>query len=167
MHYKIFTLTFFLFLVANCSIWAQKSYGNLYQPEADAASEIQAALEKAATEGKHVLLQGGGNWCVWCYRFHDFIEKDEELKSMVKENYVWYHLNYSKENMNEAIFEKYGFPQRFGFPVLIVLDARGNRIHTQDSALLESGEGYDRKKVLEMLKAWTPKAVNPATYRKN
>lgn len=167
MRYKIFTLTLFLFWVVNCSIRAQKSYGNLYHPEADAASEIEAAVEKATAEGKHVLLQGGGNWCVWCYRFHDFIEKDEELKSMVKENYVWYHLNYSKENMNEAIFEKYGSPQRFGFPVLIVLDAKGNRIHTQDTALLESGEGYDRKKVLEMLKAWTPKAVNPATYRKN
>jgi thioredoxin-related protein len=154
----------FVFLFSFQFLEAQKSYGNLYHPEANAAADIEAAIEKAAAGGKYVLLQGGGNWCSWCYKFQDFIEKDEELKALVEENFIWYHLNYSKENMNEPIFAKYGFPQRFGFPVLIILDANGNRIHTQDSALLESGEGYDRSKVLNTLKGWSPKALSPAAY---
>ncbi len=154
-----------IFLFSFNLIHAQKSYGNLYHPEANAATDIEAALEKAAAEGKFVILQGGGNWCSWCYKFHDFIEKDEELKAFVEENFIWYHLNYSKENTNKAIFEQYGFPQRFGFPVLIVLDEKGNRLHTQDSALLESGDGYDRKKVLNTLKAWAPKALDPEGYQ--
>ena len=154
------------FLLSTGLLQAQKSYGSLYHPEANAEQDIQAAIHKAAAEGKHVLLQAGGNWCVWCYRFHDFIENDPELKAFVDENFVWYHLNYSNDNTNAAVFEKYGFPQRFGFPVLIVLDAMGNRIHTQDSGLLESGEGYDRKKVAGMLQTWTRKALDPASYRK-
>ncbi|MBI1225054.1 MAG: thioredoxin fold domain-containing protein [Bacteroidetes bacterium] len=145
---------------------AQKTYGNLYQPEANATEDIAQAIKKAAAEGKHVIVQGGGNWCGWCYKFHDFIEKDAELKKLLEDNYVLYHLNYSPDNQNEAVFAQYGYAQRFGFPVLIILDGKGNRIHTQDTGLLESGEGYDRKKVMGMLQAWTPAALDPATYKK-
>lgn len=158
-------IAFFL-LTFSLSASAQKTYGNLYHPEANATEDIAQAVKKAAAEGKHVIIQGGGNWCGWCYKFHDFIEKDAELKKLLEDNYVLYHLNYSPDNQNEAVFAKYGYAQRFGFPVLIILDGKGTRIHTQDSGLLESGEGYDRKKVLGMLQAWTPAALDPTTYKK-
>jgi len=48
---------------------------------------------------------------------------------------------------------------RFGFPVLVVLDQDGKVIHIQDSGLLEEGESYNQKKVLDFFKGWTPKAV--------
>ncbi|MFZ4770506.1 MAG: thioredoxin family protein, partial [Ferruginibacter sp.] len=38
----------------------------LYNPEADAAKDIAAAIKKAAKEKKYVLIQAGGNWCGWC-----------------------------------------------------------------------------------------------------
>lgn len=155
-----------LFFFSVSMLTAQQASPGLYHPEADAEADISAAIEKAAAEGKFVLIQGGGNWCSWCYKFHNFIRNDEELKALAEENFVWYHLNYSKENNNKALYEKYGFPQRFGFPVLIILDGKGQRIHTQDSALLESGDGYDRKKVLNTLKSWAPKALDPAGYQK-
>jgi thioredoxin-related protein len=165
---KSVRLIFFFTLLAifSSSLLAQKTYGNLYHPEANATEDIAQAIQKAASEGKHVLLQGGGNWCGWCYKFHDFIEKDAELKKLLDDNYVLYHLNYSPDNRNDALFEQYGFAQRFGFPVLLVLDGKGNRLHTQDTGLLESGEGYERKKVEGMLKAWTPAALDPASYQK-
>ena len=40
-------------------------------------------------------------------------------------NYVVYHLNYSKENYNAKLLTKYNFPQRFGFPVFLILDGEG------------------------------------------
>ncbi len=158
-------IAFFLLSFSD-AVSAQKSYGNLYHSDANATEDIVQVVKKAAAEGKHVILQGGGNWCVWCYKFHDFIEKDAELKKLMEDNYILYHLNYSKENPNEAAFAQYGFPQRFGFPVLVILDEKGNRIHTQDTGLLESGEGYDRKKVEGLLKAWTAAALDPETYKK-
>ncbi len=160
----LFTLSLLAF--STSGLLAQKGYGNLYHPEANASEDIAQAIAKAAAEGKHVILQGGGNWCGWCYKFHNFIENDAELKKLMEDNFVLYHLNYSPENRNESIFEQYGFAQRFGFPVLIVLDGKGNRLHTQDTGLLESGDGYERKKVEGMLKAWTPTALDPASYQK-
>lgn len=160
----LFTLSLLAFSASG--LLAQKSYGTLYHPEANATEDIAQAIQKAAAEGKHVIVQGGGNWCGWCYKFHDFIEKDAELKKLFDDNYVLYHLNYSPENRNDALFAQYGYAQRFGFPVLIILDGKGNRIHTQDTGLLESGDGYDRKKVEGMLKAWMPTALDPASYQK-
>jgi hypothetical protein len=78
-----------------------------------------------------------------------------------------YHLNWSKENENKKIFEQYGYPQRFGFPVFIILNGQGERIHTQNSEYLEDGKkSYDPEKVRSFLEMWSPKALDPAAYRK-
>ena len=62
--------------------------------------------------------------------------------------------------------EKMDFPQRFGFPVFVILNGTGKRIHTQNSAYLEENEGYREKKVLEFFKQWAPAALDPASYSK-
>lgn len=140
---------------------------NLYKPEENAEKAIAAAVKEAKKEGKHVFVQAGGNWCVWCARFNDFVTKDLSLDSMIQKNFVVYHLNYSKENYNKDILAKYGYPQRFGFPVFLVLDGKGNLLHTQNSAYLEESKGYSREKVMEFFSHWTTAALDPANYKEN
>ena len=138
---------------------------HLYNPNANAEKEIAAAVKKAKAEHKFVLIQAGGNWCIWCKRFALTVAGDPKLDSVANADFVIYHLNYSPENLNSAEFAKLGFPQRFGFPVIIILDDKGNRIHTQNSEYLEEGKGYNKEKVLEFLEAWSPKALDPKTYK--
>lgn len=137
----------------------------LYNPSANAEKDIVSCIKLAKQQNKHVLIQAGGNWCVWCLRFNKFIHDDKEIDSIVEKNFVVYHLNYSKENKNDKIFAKYQFPQRFGFPVFIILDAKGNKIHTQNSAYLEDGKGYSKQKVIDFFNSWTPEALNPNSYK--
>ena len=137
----------------------------LYHPEADARKEISAAVKEAKDAGKHVLVQVGGNWCVWCARFNDFVTTDKSLDSLMNSNFVVYHLNHSKENSNEELLEKYGFPQRFGFPVFLVLNEKGDLIHTQSSWYLEAGKSYDKEKVTAFFTDWSKKALDPAQYK--
>jgi thioredoxin-related protein len=152
-----------IFLSVSSPVFSQEK--KLYNPEADAASDIRLALAKAASEGKHVLLQGGGNWCGWCIEFARFCKADTAISAVLDKNFVWYHLNYSKENKNGELFARYGYPERFGFPVFIILDAQGRRLHTQNSEYLEDGKkSYDQEKVLTFLKMWTPAALDPASY---
>ncbi|WP_341838355.1 thioredoxin family protein [Chitinophaga pollutisoli] len=143
-----------------------KSLDSIYNPSADARADLKAALQKASLEKKHVLLQVGGNWCIWCKRLYKFVNDHPELAQAQENNYVVYHLNYSKENKNLDILKELGFPQRFGFPVLVILDAKGNRLHTQNTGILESADSYDEKKILDMLRQWAPSALNPALYTK-
>jgi len=138
----------------------------LYNPEDMAEKEIAKATKQAKTEGKHVLIQIGGNWCIWCARFHDFTATDPKIDSILKAAYIVYHMNYSKENYNARLLANYGYPQRFGFPVFLVLDKRGKLIHTQSSWYLEDGKkSYDRDKVIAFFTDWSPSALDPKQYK--
>lgn len=157
----------FLFLLCTAVMLnAQSSKPKLYNPAADAKADIEAAVQKAAKEGKHVLLQIGGNWCSWCILFHNKVSSNDTLKTALENNYVSYHLNYSQENKNEEILASLGYPERFGFPVFVILDGKGNRLHTQNSVYLEQGKGHSTSAVLEFFNHWSPKAIDPKTYKK-
>jgi hypothetical protein len=45
---------------------------------------------------------------------------------------------------------------RFGLPVLVVLDAAGKALTTQDTGKLEEGDHHDPAKVLAFLNQWAP-----------
>jgi thioredoxin-related protein len=137
---------------------------SIYNPQADAKADINTAIAKAARENKHVLVQIGGNWCPWCIKFHRVFNSDQKVDSIVKADYVFVLVNFSRENKNLPIMQELEYPQRFGFPVLVVLDATGKRIHTQDTGLLESGDGYDPRKVVIFLKEWNMAALDPKRY---
>jgi len=139
---------------------------NLYKPDEKAEAEIATATNKAKAAGKHVFIQIGGNWCIWCARFHEFVTKDPQLDSLMNANYVVYHLNYSKENYNVKLLTKYNFPQRFGFPVFLILDGDGKLLHTQNSWYLEDGKtSYEREKVKAFFTEWSKKALDPSQYK--
>lgn len=74
-------------------------------------------------------------------------------------------VNYSKENKSPEVLKKLEYPQRFGFPVFVILDSNGKRMHTQNSSCLEEGDGYSKTKVLDFLKQWSPDALNPDNYK--
>jgi thiol:disulfide interchange protein len=168
---KFFTLilmkSIFLLCIAialSINILAQDST-KVYNPLANGSEQIKSAIIRAKTENKHVFVQIGGNWCPWCLKFNKFCRSDQKIDSLLNTKFVVVHLNYSKENKNPDVLRQLGFPQRFGFPVFVVLDASGQRQHTQNSAYLELNDGYDRKKVMDFLKAWTPDAIKPENYK--
>jgi thioredoxin-related protein len=138
----------------------------LYNPKANVKKDMAAVIRRAKMEKKHVLIQVGGNWCIWCLRFDRFIKSDTALLQLTEKNYVVYHLNHSPENNNLEYLKKLGFPQRFGFPVVVVLDAKGNQLHTQDTSLLEKADSYNATRVREFLVNWAPPAFHESNYKK-
>ncbi len=138
----------------------------IYNPQANARAEIAHAIQMASQTGKHVFLQIGGNWCPWCIKFHRFVHDTPALDSLLNQHYIVCMVNFSKENKNLDILAELEYPQRFGFPVFVILDGQGKRLHTQDSGLLESSEGYDLKKVQSFLQNWTAEALKPEKYQK-
>jgi thioredoxin-related protein len=152
-----------IFIFAVIVVFAQEK-ATVYNPAADAKSDIKEATAKAKAENKHVLIQVGGNWCPWCIKFHQMATTDPKIDSLIKADYVYILLNYSKENKNFDVLKTFQNPQRFGFPVFLILDGTGKLLHTQDSGLLELDKGYDPKKVSTLLKQWNVKALDPKNY---
>ncbi len=159
---KTFILTLFL---SSTIIFSTAQESKLYNPMANAETDIATAIVKAKKENKFVLIQAGGNWCSWCIEFARFAKADAKIDSVIKASFVWYHLNNSKENENKKMFSKLGYPQRFGFPVFIILNGKGERVHTQNSEYLEDGKrSYDQQKVQSFLEMWSPRVLKPAMW---
>ena len=158
-------LTIGLFFIASIVHGQDMTKFKAYHPEENAEEKIKEAAAKAKASGKQVMLQIGGNWCIWCARFIDFVANDKQLDSAMNANYVVYKMNYSKENYNAKLLAKYNYPQRFGFPVFLVLDGDGKLLHTQNSWYLEDGKSYSKEKIMAFLNEWNVKSFDPSQYR--
>lgn len=145
-----------------------KPYDENQNPRAD----IAKALSLAQQENKNILVQFGGNWCPWCLKFHALVNGMGSIDSVMKENYIYLLLNVprEKEKRDFKLFREYEYPNRFGYPVFIILDKSGKRLNTQDSEAFEHFNakvpGYDTTKVLRFLRMWTPAALDPKNYAK-
>jgi len=125
-----------------------------FDPGRDAAKDIREAAAEAKRTGKRVLIDVGGDWCIWCRRLDSLFAEHQDLEALLRQNFVEVKLNWSKENKNEKVLSEY--PKIPGYPHLFVLDDNGKLLHSQDTGLLESGKHHDPAKVLAFLKEWSP-----------
>jgi len=132
-----------------------------YHPEQNAQKKLAELIKQAKVSHKNIFIQAGGNWCSWCLRFNYFVHNQAELKTILDRNYLYYHLNFSPENKNEAVFSKYIAKGRsYGYPLFIILSGTGELICVQESGILEEGKGYNVEKVKQFLLKWVPAKCN-------
>ncbi|MCX2576137.1 thioredoxin family protein [Pedobacter sandarakinus] len=172
---KKITSFFAVLLICTVAFAQEKTEGvHIYNPEANAMADLKEATQKAAKANKHVLVQVGGNWCTWCIAFHNLVNNTPSLKQTINDNYEFVLVNWDKDHHNDEAMKYLGYPNRFGYPVFVVLDGKGKVLHIENSAYLETDEvgangkkqvGHDVKKTISFLKGWTVTAVNPETYK--
>jgi thioredoxin-related protein len=124
-----------------------------FDPARDAAADVAHAVGIASAQGKRVIVDVGGEWCSWCHILDRFIASNADVRALLDAKYVWVKVNYSKENRNRALLSRW--PAIEGYPHLFVLDANGRLVHSQDTSKLESGKGYDKARVIAMLRRWS------------
>lgn len=91
---KRILLFLFFSLILNITLFSQTGLKRVYDEEIDQMKQIDQALTLAQSDGKFVICQLGGNWCPWCLKFADFIEKDTTISNLIDENFVYIHVNY-------------------------------------------------------------------------
>ncbi len=143
-------------LICTCGCKNNGSYQPVtrFDPARDAAKDITAAVNEAKRSGRNVILDVGGDWCIWCRRLDQFFEQNKDIAEYMHKNYVVLKVNWSEENKNEAVLSRY--PKIPGYPHLFVLDAQGHLLYSQNTGLLESGDHHDRDKVTAFLQKWSP-----------
>lgn len=164
-------ITLLVALTAVVSLYAQTPLKKVYDETINPLEQIDEAIKKAKAEGKYVVCQVGGNWCPWCLKFADFISNDSTITKIIDDNFVYIHVNYNpRKSLGDdalqnakQLLERLGHPERFGFPVFVVLNENGTPIHTQDSVFLEEGKGYNREKCIRFFTNWTPAATSSKT----
>ena len=160
---KILTIAVFIALFAlAANAQEETELKKVYNEDINPLEQIDQAVLQAHAEGKFVICQVGGNWCPWCLRFADFVTNDSTINQVIEQNFVYIHVNYHPRKAGEvgkALMKRLNNAGRFGFPVFVVLDEKGNIMHIQDSVFLEEGKGYNEDKVLRFFQNWTPDAV--------
>jgi thioredoxin-related protein len=131
---------------------------DFYDPDRDPAEDLKQAVVLAQQEKKRIILELGGNWCIWCKHMDDFYAAHSELLQFRAEHFVLVKVNVSQENKNEEFLAQ--FPEAAGYPHIYVLDTDGSLLHSQDTAELEDGaDSY----VLEVFMAFLQKWALPST----
>lgn len=124
----------------------------MYDPNRNAETDIKDAVQEARRTGKRVLVDVGGEWCVWCHILDKFFEENPKLLEYREHNYVMVKINYSPENKNARVLSRY--PAIPGFPHLFVLDTKGRLLRSQGTDELEAGKSYNAEKVFRFLRKW-------------
>lgn len=145
-----------MFYVFSLSLFAQQYEAvKKFDPTRNPEQDLKNAIEYAQKTNKRILLDVGGEWCIWCHRLDAFIESHKEIKEFLGKHFVVVKVNYSKENKNEKFLSNY--PQIPGYPHLFVLDKDGKFLHSQDTGVLEKDKDYDEIKFMEFLQKWALK----------
>ena len=148
---KQFIIIFFYLFTA---IIAAQQYEPVtkFDPTRNPEQDLKSAIEYAKKTNKRIILDVGGEWCIWCHRIDAFIDSHKEIKEFLDKHFIVVKINYSKENKNEKFLSK--FPQIPGYPHFFVLDKDGKLLHSQDTGVLEKDKDYDEVKFMEFLMEW-------------
>lgn len=125
-----------------------------FDPKRIAADDLKAALAQAEKENKRIILDIGGEWCVWCIKMDNFIAANKDLKTLRDKNFVWLKINMSEENENKEFLSAY--PAATGYPHLYVLEKDGTLLKSKDTVELEEGKTYNLLKFTEFLTEYAP-----------
>ena len=148
---NIFLILFFL--IASFVMLAQTEDAvEKFDPIRNPFDDLKTVVEKAEQSNKRIILDVGGEWCIWCHRIDAFMHNTEEVKAILEKNFIFLKVNYSKENKNEEFLSKY--PKVEGYPHFFVLDKNGKLLHSQSTGDLEKNKDYDKEKFILFLNKW-------------
>ena len=126
-----------------------------FDPKRIAADDLKSAITKATAENKRIILDVGGEWCVWCREMDNFLIRNAELGKLREDNFVWVKVNMSEENENKEFLANY--PEAKGYPHLFVLEKDGALLKSKDTSELEDGKkSYNLQKFNDFLNEYKP-----------
>jgi len=127
----------------------------IYPPVSRAGADLEAGLAAAASSGRRVLVDFGGNWCTDCKVLDAYLRRPETA-AILQAHYVLVHVNVGDKGIdhNFAIAERYGIPLRKGVPALAILEGDGRLVHSQRNGEFESMRRIDPASVRAFLEKW-------------
>ncbi len=126
----------------------------LFDPERNPFDDIREAIALAHKEHKNVLLDIGGDWCIWCRRLEDFIESHPELAKLRASHYVAIKVYVDEKNdTNQAFMSQ--LPPINGVPHLFVYSGRGLLLCSQPTNPFEEGDSYNYERIHAFLTEWS------------
>jgi thioredoxin-related protein len=111
--------------------------GKLYNPDANAASDVDAAMQRAITANKKLLLIMGANWCHDSTSLATRIESGR-FQAAMRERYEIVYIDVgvpqTGNGRNLDIAKRYGVKKLSGTPLVLVVSNKGKRLNSKKDA---------------------------------
>lgn len=109
-----------------------------------AKAVVAAAVKRAATEKKIVLVEFGASWCVWCRNFDAFVHAPETAR-VIADNFIVVNLTVQERTADKKRLENPGGEALLdewdgtdaGLPFYVFVNAAGEKI--ADSNVMKDG----------------------------
>ncbi len=163
----VFVLSVFLFASTLSNAQAESKnnqltdklpeYSKVYDEQRDPFEDANAALNLARATNRNVLIEIGGNWCLWCHKMDAFLLKNPKVYQALHSKYVLLKINVSDSNENDAFMK--ALPPVLGYPHIYVSAANGKMLLSKDTAELQDNNGYSKDYWLTFLNEWQSKSA--------
>lgn len=124
-----------------------------YDATANASAALDAALARAKSSGKRVLLDLGGNWCGDC-RFLAGVLEIPAVRSFVDRNFEVVFVDVGHFDKNLDIPARFGAPKPKGVPTILVLAADGTLVDPDQREDLSDARSMTPQAVVDWLARW-------------
>ena len=126
----------------------------IFDPKADANQDLKNAFEKAKEQNKNVLVMVGGDWDYYCRFYNDAFVYDTAMSNIVESKFIYMRINFSPLNKNEEALAAIGCPKGEGYPIFMVLDKNGKKLHCQNADPFRRVTKYKISPVITFLNKW-------------
>ncbi|HBL26441.1 MAG TPA: thiol-disulfide isomerase [Acidobacteria bacterium] len=126
-----------------------------YDETRDPAADLKAAVVQAQQENKRILLEVGGEWCIYCRVLNKLIHDDERLTQRLHDGFVVIKVNFSEKEENEDFLSHY--PKIPSYPHLFLLESDGALLLSKNPDDFMDGDEYVPELILAFLETWAPK----------
>ena len=124
-----------------------------YDATRDPSRDLQDAMAQATKTNRRILIEVGGDWCVYCGIMDATFDGHPELRKELTDHYVLLKVNYSKENPNDTFLSRY--PAISDYPHFFVLDSKGTLVRSQPTHSFEHKKTYNAGKIDDFLKKYS------------
>jgi thiol:disulfide interchange protein len=130
-------------------------YWSAYDPKRDPGKDLVMAEAAATKAHKRILLEVGGDWCVWCKYLDKFFTDHADARAAREDGFILMKVNMSPQNENHAFLDR--FPKIPAYPYLFVLDEEGKMLAGKKTGDMEECcKTYSGAKMKEFLSSWKP-----------
>lgn len=126
-----------------------------YDEKADAEAAVKAAIARAKSNKKLLLIDLGGNWCPDCRVLAGTMELPR-LKAFLRRHYELVMVDIGRYDRNMRIPSRYGVTRPEGVPALLVIDPRNNKLlNPGRTSALADARSMTPQALADWLAQWT------------
>lgn len=140
---------------AAADVAAIAALGAAFDPQRDAAADLETAKVEARRGGKRIVLELGEASCAPCQALDTWLEGNGELRRQRDAGLVWVRIDRSDEAGNAGLLAAYPGGDAPS-PFLLVLDAEGQVLHAQEGLPLVPQGEPDREAIAAFVAQWMP-----------